>query len=251
MVKGKNTLKVKNPNQLDIFDPRAFLTPKRRQLLDTGWPGLFREHILPSIPVHKVAQYFDQIFGRPTKELYSMIGALILQQRLDLTDEETVREYAFDIQWHYALNITEGSDTAKYLSLRTLWSNRNIVTQNGLEKDMFNAATTKLAQVFKVNIDKQRIDSVHMKSNMRRLGRIHIFSESIHKFLTHLERGQKEQWDTVDQEIIDRYITKDALGCFARVKPSESQKTLSQVSRDLFDFDCFKKIHRNQACLPF
>lgn len=235
MVKGKNMLKVKNPNQLDIFDPWGFLTPKRRQLLDAGWPGLFREHILPTIPVHKVAQYFNETFGRPTKEFYSAIGALILQQTLDLTDEETVREYAFDIQWHYALNITEESDTAKYLSLRTLWNNRNIITQNGLEKDIFNAATAKLAQVFKVNIDKQRIDSVHIKSNMRRLGRISIFSESIHKFLTNLKRGQKEQFDTVDQEIIDRYITKNAIGCFAKVKPSESQKTLSQVSRDLFD----------------
>jgi len=52
-VKGKFMIKVKNPNQLDIFDPWAFLTPKRRPMLDTGWPGLFREIILPSIPVNK------------------------------------------------------------------------------------------------------------------------------------------------------------------------------------------------------
>ena len=227
--------KVKDPNQLDIFDPWAFLTPKRRQLLDTGWPGLFREHILPSIPVHKVAGYFDETFGRPSKELYAMIGALVLQQTLDLTDEETVRQYAFDLQWHYALNITEESDTAKYLSLRTLWNNRNIITQNGLEKDIFNAATNKLAKVFKVNVDKQRLDSVHIKSNMRRLGRISIFSESIHKFLTNLKRGQTQHFDTIAKNIVDRYSTQDALGCFAKVKPSESQKTLYQVSRDLFD----------------
>ena len=81
-------IKVKDPNQLDIFDPWAILTPKRRQLLDSGWPGLFREHILPCLPVHNVAQYFNETF--------------------------------------------------------------------------------KLAQVFKINADKQRIDSVHIKSNMRR-----------------------------------------------------------------------------------
>jgi len=228
-------IKVKNPNQLDIFDPWAFLTPKRRQLLDSGWPGLFREHILPSIPVHKFAKYFDETFGRPTKELYSMIGALVLQQTLDLTDEETVREYAFDTQWHYALNITEDSDKAKYISLRTLWNNRNIVAQNNLEKDVFNAGTDKLAQVFKVNVDKQRIDSVHIKSNMRRLGRIGIFTVTIHKFLTNLKCGQSEQFGGIDKKIVDRYLTKDALGCFSKVKPSESKKTLSEVSRDLFD----------------
>jgi hypothetical protein len=45
-------------------------------MLDAGWPGLFREHILPSIPVNKISKYFDATFGRPTKELYSMLGAL-------------------------------------------------------------------------------------------------------------------------------------------------------------------------------
>ena len=112
-----------------------------------------------------------------------MLGSLILQQTFDLTDEETVQQYAFNIQWHYSLNISEESDDAKYISLRTLWNNRSIVAQNNLEKDIFNAGTDLLAKVFEVNIDTQRIDSVHIKSNMRRLGRISIFSESVNKFL--------------------------------------------------------------------
>ncbi len=228
-------IKVKNPNQLDIFDPWDFLTPKRRQMLDAGWPGLFREHILPSIPVDKVSKYFDPSFGRPTKELYSMLGALILQQHFDFTDEETVQQYAFNIQWHYSLNICEETDSAKYLSLKTLWNNRNIVAQNNIEDDIFKAGTAKLAQVFKVDIDKQRIDSVHIKSNMRRLGRIGIFSQSIHKFLANLKRGHQELIDSVDNTIIEKYLSKDSLGCFSRVKPSESKKTLTEVSRDLFD----------------
>ena len=72
---------------LNIFDPWDFLTPKRRRMLDTGWPGLFREHILPTIPVDKVSRYFDETFGRPTKELYAVLGALVLQQSFDLTDD--------------------------------------------------------------------------------------------------------------------------------------------------------------------
>ena len=228
-------IKVNNPNQLNIFDPWAFVTPKRRQMLDAGWPGLFREHILPSIPVNKVSKYFNATFGRPTKELYSMLGALILQQTFDLTDEETVQQYAFNIQWHYSLNISEESDSAKYISLKTLWNNRNIVVQNDLEHDIFTAGTGTLAKAFNVNIDQQRIDSVHIKSNMRRLGRIGIFSQSIHTFLVNLKRGNPEQLDTIDEKVVDRYLTKNGLGCFSRVKPSESKKTLAEVSRHLFD----------------
>lgn len=228
-------INIKNPNQLDIFDPWDFLTPKRRQLLDAGWPGLFRQQILPSIPVNRVAKHFDTTFGRPTKELYAMLGALILQQAFDLTDEETVQQYCFNIQWHYSLNITEESDSAKYIAPKTLWNNRNIVSQKDLEDDIFNAGTDKLAQVFKVVIDKQRLDSVHVKSNMRRLGRIGIFSESIHKFLVNLKRSRQGCFDTVDEKIIDKYLSKPALECFGRIKPSESRKTLTEVSKDLFE----------------
>ena len=228
-------IKVRNSNQLDIFDPWNFLTPRRRQMLESGWPGLFRHQILASIPVNKVSKHFSETFGRPTKELYSMLGALILQQAFDLTDEETVQQYAFNIQWHYSLNITEESDSAKYISLKTLWNSRNIVASNNLEDDIFNAGTQKLAQVFEVNIDKQRIDSVHIKSNMRRLGRIGIFSESIHKFLVNLKRSHQSQFDTIDEKVSDKYLSNDALGCFSKVKPSESKKTLTEVSKDLFD----------------
>lgn len=227
-------IKVKNPNQLNIFDPWDFLSPKRRQLLDQSWAGLFREHILPTLPVERVFKFFDESFGRPSKELYSRLGTQILQQTFDLTDEETLQQYAFNIQWHYCLNITEESDSAKYISGKTLWNDRKTISQNDLEDVIFTAATTHLADVFKVNSDEQRIDSVHIKSNMRRLGRIGIFSESIHKFLVNLNRQHPGHFQTVEKDIIDRYFTKKDLDCFSRVKPSESRKTLNQVSKDLF-----------------
>ena len=42
MVKFKIMRNVINPNQLDIFDPWDFLTPKRRQMLDAGWQAYFK-----------------------------------------------------------------------------------------------------------------------------------------------------------------------------------------------------------------
>lgn len=227
-------IKVKNPNQLNIFDPWDWLTPKRRQMLEDGWPGLFRNQILPTLPIHEVAKFFVASVGRPTKELYAMLGALVLQQTFDLTDEQAVDQFAFNIQWHFALNITEESDCAKYFSPKTLWSNRNIVVQNHLQDEIFKDGAQGLAKVFGVEFERQRLDSVHIKSNMRRLGRIGIFSESIHKFLVNIKRSQPEAFSAVDAGVIEQYLTRNALSCFSRVKPSESRKTLRQVARDLF-----------------
>jgi hypothetical protein len=69
---------------------------------------------------------------------------------------------------------------------------------------------------------------------MRRLGRIGIFSESVHKFLVNLKRNQPDAFCAVDSGIIERHLTANALSCFSRVKTSDSRKTLSQVAGDLF-----------------
>jgi len=228
-------IRIKDHKQGHLFDPWSFLSPKRRQLLDQSWAGLFKDQILCELPVSKLAPFFNDSFGRPTKELHTVLGVLVLQQSLDLNDEETINQLAFNIQWHYALNISEESDSAKYICPKTLWNMRSIAVENRLEALLFDNITNKLADVFKVNTDKQRLDSVHIKSNMRRLGRIGIFSKSIHKFLVNLKRGYQEQFETVNQAITDKYLSEKALGCFSMVKPSESNKTLALVAEDLFD----------------
>jgi len=226
---------IKNHKQVDLFDPWEYISPKRRKMLEESWSGLFQQEILPALPVDKIASHFDTFFGRPTKELHAVLGVLVLQQAFDLTDMETVEQFAFNIQWHYALNVPEESDTAKYICPKTLWNMRNIVTTNNLDGVIFNEVTGKLADTFKVDPSTQRLDSIYIKSNMRRLGRICIFSETIHTFLVNLKRSHKELFDTIDQKLVEKYLSEKALGCFSRVKPSNSTKTLKEVSRDLFD----------------
>jgi len=238
-------IRIKDHKQGELFDPWGFLSPKRRRLLDQSWAGLFKKHILCELPVGQLAPFFDQDYGRPTKELHTVLGVLVLQQSLDLTDVETVNQLAFNIQWHYALNITEESDSAKYFCEKTLWNMRSIAVENALEAILFEDITAKLADIFNINTDKQRIDSVHIKSNMRRLGRIGIFSKSIHKFLVNLKRHHKELFDSVGETITDKYFSEKALGCFSMVKPSESSKTLASVASDLFDL-----VEQFKGCKP-
>ncbi len=226
---------IKDHKQAELFDPWRFLSPKRRQLLDSTWPGLFKTIILPELPVSSIFPFFSHGMGRPTKELYTVLGVLFLQQSLDLTDEETCSQLAYNIQWHYALNITEESDSAKYMCPKTLWSMRNILMDHALDDLVFDCVTKKLASVFKVDSDNQRIDSVHIKSNMRRLGRIGIFVSGINKFIKNLKRQDKDLFGTIRADLIEKYLPEKSLQCFSMVKPTAAQKTLAMVSNDLFD----------------
>jgi len=69
---------------------------------------------------------------------------------------------------------------------------------------------------------------------MRKLARVTICSQTIRKFLKNLNRHNKELVSQIDKELVDKYLSKKAFQCFAMVKPSEAQKTLADVSCDLY-----------------
>jgi len=228
-------IRIKDHKQQHLFDPWSYLSPKRRRMLEEGWPGLFRQHLLGELPVDLLKPFFTEAFGRPTKELHTLLGVMLFQQTMDLNDAEAVEQLAYNLQWHYALDITEESDEAKYVSEKTLWSTRRLMAEHGIEGDMFERLTDKLSEVFGVDPSNQRIDSVHIRSNMRRLGRIAIFSRAIAKFLVNFKRHHRKLFDTIKADVIDRYEGEKALAAFSLVKPTQSEKTLKQVSNDLFD----------------
>lgn len=226
-------IRIKDHKTGYIFDPWDYLGPKRRKLMEESWAGLFRQEILNELPVNEITSAFSDLYGRPTKELYMALGVLVLQQMQDLTDEETSQQVAFNLQWHYALDITDETDEAKYLCPRTLWHLRQLVTEKELDTVLFQTITDKLARVFKVDASQQRLDSVHIQSNMRHLGRIGIVVQTIHKFLVNLKRHHPDLLGTLPSELVDRYLPEKALGCFSMVKPSESERTLKQICQDL------------------
>jgi len=217
-----------------LFDPWEHLGPKRRKLLDSSWSGVFRKYLLEKLPVTKLARYFDEVMGRPSKELYTAMGTLILQQLHDLSDPEVTMTLAFNEQWHYALDITDESDASTYISERTLRTYRKILIKEGLDRILFETLTDTLLKAFDVDTTKQRLDSTRIQSNMSKLGRIRIFAHTIRKFLKKLQRKHPDLFDTlVKSECADRYLAGESEGCFSRVKPSEATKTLQDLGEDL------------------
>jgi len=223
-----------DPRQGHLINPWEHLGPKRRKLLENSWAGLFRQEILAELPVDQIAPWFRADLGRPSKELYTVLGVLVLQQMHDLTDADTVQQLAFHEQWHYALNIAEEGDAAKYMCPKTLWNIRKKVTDHELDTVLFHQVTEKLARVFQVDPSKQRLDSVHIKSNMRRLGRLGLLAKCMHRFLVNLKRQHAELYAALEPELVDRYLGKKALGCFSQVKPSESAQKLTSVCQEAF-----------------
>jgi len=73
--------KIVDPKQTRLFDPfSGVLTDKTRKRLTAGWQGVFREVILELMPVEQISKHYIPTQGRPTKEMYSMAGLVLIRE---------------------------------------------------------------------------------------------------------------------------------------------------------------------------
>jgi Transposase DDE domain/Transposase domain (DUF772) len=216
-----------------LFDPWEYLGPQRRKLLEQSWAGVFRDYLLQHLPVNELAAGFRDDFGRPSKDLSVALGALILQQLHDLTDQQTTEAVALNIAWHYALDIRHESDA--YLCERTLRNYRRKILELELEEVLFRTLTDRLIQEIGVDTAKQRLDSTTVKSAIRGLTRLGILVEATSKFLRELKRKLPGRYVEVDAEIVRKYVARGGDGCFADTRPSESKRRLPEAARDVYE----------------
>lgn len=141
-------------------------------MLEHGWAGVFRTYLFDELPLAEIKKRFHDTMGRPSKELYAMLGVLILQQLFDFTDEQTVEAFAFNVGWHYALDIRDESDNSMYVCERTLREYRQMAVESKIDEILFRSLTDTLLKAFQIPTGKQRLDSTHLQSNMKRLSRL-------------------------------------------------------------------------------
>lgn len=215
----------------DLFDHWSELGEKRRRLLERSWAGVFRNHLLDDLPVEELLPHFHERMGRPTKDLHVVIGVLLCQQLHDLSDAATVEALAFNMAWHYALDVRTDADC--YFCEKTLRNYRRLFIAEGLDGVLFQRMTDRLVRAFSVDTSRQRMDSTALRSAMRSLTRLGIVVETISKFIRELGRVHPALHACIDGDTIRRYVEREGAGCFANTAPSVSRRRLDEAGQDL------------------
>ena len=214
----------------ELFDRWSDFGDKRRRLMEQSWAGVFRNHLLVELPVDD-RRHLDERMGRPSKDLHVVIGVLLLQQLHDLSDAETVEALAFNMTWHYALDVRSEADS--YFCEKTLRNYRRLFIEQGLDELLFRCLTDRLVQGFSVDTSHQRMESTALRSAMRALTRLGIVVESISKFARELERYHPGLHEQISKEVIRRYVDREGNGAFANTAPSVSKRRLGEAGQDL------------------
>ena len=100
-----------DPRQNRVFDVfEEILSPLAYKELLAGWQHLFRQTILELMPVDAISGHFASTMGRPSKELYSMAGLILLMEFMDWTKDQALDAYSTD--WYSVLSLEMFSNCA-------------------------------------------------------------------------------------------------------------------------------------------
>ena len=224
---------LKDPRQKQLFNPYGgVFDQKAMDDLNGSWQGVFRHIILEQLPAKPISKHFSKTTGRPTKELYSAVGLIFLMDCMNWTKEEAVDAYKYNMGVHYALNL---EPVAQKMTVRSLERYIALFQADDLAAKVMQDVTVELIKVMGLNIQKQRLDSTHVFSDMAILGRLRLMKTAIKRFLTQVDRHDIAGFETLDTEFRDRY-GKNEKQVFALTGLKEEAKNLlrQQVAEDLF-----------------
>ena len=120
--------------KITLTDSMFHLTEREQKFLDKSWAKVFADKVFPAIDENIFSVLYSEKASRPNTPVNVIVGALILKEALNVTDDEIVEARAFDIRYQYALHTTSFEEQP--ISDRTLTRFRARVLSYETEHDV-------------------------------------------------------------------------------------------------------------------
>ncbi len=227
-------------SQGSLFSVSHFLPDDKRERLERDWPGQFRSQALPLINEKQFRDLYCADNGRPNKPVRTVVGVLILKEMFDLTDEEALYRLDYDLGWQVALDLTPED---AHCCQKTLHNFRAKLLGKETAKQLFHCMTDGMLKSLGLSVERQRLDSTHIVSNIARLTRLGLFCETSRLFLRELKKSFPEKYQCVPESLRKRYLKDDGADSgYDDAKSTETQRRLKVCARDTYRLaDCFKQ----------
>jgi hypothetical protein len=215
-----------------LFTATTLLPEEKRRRLERTWAWAFRTRALPLIDEEAFRHLYHEDNGRPNKPVQTLIGALVIKEIFDQTDDETV----FNLDYHLAHQVALGLDPDEaHVCQKTLHNFRTKLIASETDEVVFQSLTDRMIAALGVNIGKQRLDSTHIISNIARLTRLGLFCETIRVFLSAVRKDFPKKFAAIPETLRKRYLKEDGTATrFGDAASSETRRRLSVCARDVW-----------------
>jgi hypothetical protein len=161
---------------------------------------------------------------------------LILKEMQDLTDEEALTALEYDARWWYAF----GRELHElHLCQKTLHNFRKKLLeakdQEGRpdpekRKLAFRRVTDELIAALGVQVERQRLDSTHIVSNIAMRNRLGLFVDVIRKFMGAVKGVDLKAYEGIPERLRGRYVVEAR---YEDARKSEGTRRLGVAARDV------------------
>ena len=217
-----------NP-QRSLLQSEFLMPPEKVARLKKSWAEPFRSRILPLIDEEVFREAFSESTGRPNKSIRLLVGLHLLKEWNDLTDEQVLDQFEYNLQWHYALDVEPGP---AHVCQKTLHNFRVKLMDSDRAQQVFDQVTRGVAEADGLNLDRQRLDSTHVLSNIAVLTRLGLFVETVTHFLKELRDEEPEAFASLDAGYGRRYLDRE--GYFSDAKREQARRRLPVVAQDIY-----------------
>ena len=220
--------------QLSFYDAFFGLTEREQKALENSWARFFSEDVFPSIDEEPFRVLFSgRGASRPNAPVNSIIGALIIKDLFDLSDEELLECILLDPRYQYALHTT--SFREQPFSDRTFsrFRERCMKYENETGVDLFHdcivSLSEKIAEFMNINGTVRRMDSTMIESSIKTLSRAELIYKCIENLVKLIHK-------TGNDDLLEGLMEYTDSNNFNRViyhkKSSETDDTIIKLLGD-------------------
>jgi len=221
---------VPTDRQKSLLECQFLLPPEKLTRLMKSWAAPFRERVLPLIDEEAFRDAFSSTTGRPNKSIRLLVALHLLKEWNDLTDEQVIDHLEYNLQWHYALGIESGP---AHICQKTLHNFRVLLNTNKRAQQVFTDVTIGLSKMDGVGLQRQRLDSTHVLSNIAVLTRLALFVETVAHFLKDLRKEAPASYESLAPGYGHRYLDRE--GYFSDAKREQARRRLPVVAQDVYE----------------
>lgn len=224
---------INSSQQISIFDAASNLTQREVRMLEKSWAKYFSENIFPAIDEEPFRVLYSDRPSRHNTPVNVIIGALIIKEIFQLTDEEIVETLSFDIRYQYALHTTSFEEQP--LNDRTLGRFRarcnTYEERTGIDliHQCIVGLSSAMAKMMKLNTGMRRMDSLMVASNIKKMSRL----ELLYTCVANLAKSMRKLEDNAFPASLTHYTEEDDHNRVLYHNRSEdTESKISQVLKD-------------------
>lgn len=225
-----------NSQQYSLTDITGSLTSREQKALENSWAKIFAEEIFPAIDEERFrVLYSDRTQCRSNTPVNICIGALIIKELFQISDDEIVENLMLDPRYQYALHTTSFQEQP--LSDRTLsrFRKRCYDYESAYGIDLLHDCVTdlsgKIAKMMNITPRIKRMDSFMIEANIKNLSRAELLYACVSKLVRYIHKDQREDLLTGLEHYYD---PNDYNKTFYY---NDSTATDDQINRILIDAD--------------